>query len=537
MKQSNEKKQDLLLDALSCIDDEILEKGLSLREGIQASVCQDGSHEAERSANPYLFHLTPPPKPPKRNPWRATAVVAAACLLFCVIPLSVWMAASFGMDFFLPSKSEDAAADTPEEAPDGAASKADTHLPDDEIKLPQNSAAECDSNPSENEFPNEEPDLPVVIGPDGEETRSEGILPDEEAESPEDARPDPGAPQEPSDAETEALDESAFSDTPEDDMPESPVEDMTEAETAFESNGMSWTTHMNTNQLFGYRGISPWGTTVEMIGTVEMEGKPIGQTVSPEDELVLKLAGQWFLSAYCLDYGAHFPLFPDEIVADHILPEIENMGLTFDGAVEKIGRIANELGGFETLNLSLHLISNELLTGADLVTYQKKFDRYHLDLADGTAITTVRKFQFAEENQVIVDERLWIDPINVLTTFYAYEYNGRWYLDTQTCLEDDLCIDLLQSDPENSPFYEPRFRTGVITGLDADYLILDGLALQIGNVPLPDGIKVGDTVNVTYHGLGATFLAEESDGVIQTPEPKVSVYKLDHVDHVDEKNT
>ena len=36
MKRPNEKKQDLLLDALSCIDEDILERGLALRDGAAA---------------------------------------------------------------------------------------------------------------------------------------------------------------------------------------------------------------------------------------------------------------------------------------------------------------------------------------------------------------------------------------------------------------------------------------------------------------------------------------------------------------------
>ena len=103
MKRPNEQKQDLLLDALSCIDEDILERGLALRDGAAAP-------KTSRSATvmPPLYDLTrQPDKPPKKNPWRVISVVAAACLLLCVVPLSMWMVGSM-------SKNESAPAADPE---------------------------------------------------------------------------------------------------------------------------------------------------------------------------------------------------------------------------------------------------------------------------------------------------------------------------------------------------------------------------------------------------------------------------------------
>ena len=51
MKQTNEKKQDLLLDALSCIDEDILERGLALRD---------------RAAAPAPKTAEPAPKAPRQ---------------------------------------------------------------------------------------------------------------------------------------------------------------------------------------------------------------------------------------------------------------------------------------------------------------------------------------------------------------------------------------------------------------------------------------------------------------------------------------
>lgn len=475
MKKNQEQKQDLLLDALSCIDEDILEKGLALRD--QAAATQkEAPKKSTQEIQPPTFVLSDLDQKPLKRLWRILPVVAAASLLAVVIPLSVLLAA-----FLLHGDS-----DAPLPAPD--------NTPTDEMG---------------GLFP------PMMDAEDGNEADGTHAMAPEEAPAT-DAPTDAGR-----DDNTEPL-------------PEAPGECETETD-QYESveGGFSsdviWTTVDHTNQFFGYTGISPSGKTVTLIGTVELEGQSPQQTVSPKDEMALKLVGQWFLSVYCLDYGIHFPLFPDEVIDERFMYEVRKEGLTYEQALEKIDRIANDTTGFEHLNLSLHLVSNELLTGSNLEEYRRQFAEYHPDSVDADEIMTVRKIRFSEENQVIVDGRFFMDPLDVPTGFYAYEYKGQWFLDTQSSLEDDLCIDLLQSDPGSSAYDKTHTHTGVITALDEDYLYMNGLALQIRNVTLPDGLQVGDTVTVTYHGLGVTFLSEESDGLIQTTEPTVRVYKCDHI--------
>lgn len=477
MKPVSEKKQDLLLDALSCIDEDILERGLALRD-----------REAAKSTEPLTTHLFDlselNPKPPKRSRWRAILVAAAIIALLAAVPLSSLLIAN-------RSGKESPEAAPPYEDSTGDDDKTAADTPTD--ISPESPSEEADD--WEENLPGE----PVETK--GEENR--------EPPHPEEVTSVPGVEEntELGWPETEGEPEVVYPDTPSD---------------------LLWTVLDRTNGFYGFRATSHAGRQLELIGTVQ--GKPSDQMLSPEDEMVLKLIGQWMLSVYTLDYEIHFSLFPDEVIAERILPAFEEAGLTYGEALEKIHRTASETYGIESLNLSLHLISNELITGSHLEEYRRQFAEYHPEFVNVDQITSVRKVRIADDMQIIPDGKLWVDPIDVPTGFYCYEYEGRWYLDDQGMLEDDLCMDLLGADPQNSTFYQSRTWTGEVISADEYALYLkEGLFLLVrGSTPLTD-IKAGDTVTVTYHGLGVTFLTEESDGLIQTPNKTATLYILDSV--------
>ena len=478
MKQPNEKKQDLLLDALSCIDEDILEQGLALRDGKAAT----GSRVPSEA---YLFDLSElNRKTSKKAYWRGILVATAMVVLLAAVPLSALLVTN--------RKNKE----SPEAVPPY----------EETLRDPSDSAAGAPGADISPDPSTEKADDWEDIRP-GEpmETAAEE---DRESTHPEEVTRVPG------------VEENTELGWPETDE----VPGITYPET---SSQLLWIVLDRTNGFYGFRATSHAGRELELIGTVQ--GKVSDQVLSPEDEMVLKLIGQWMLSVYTLDYEIHFSLFPDEVIAERILPAFEEAGLTYEEALERIHRTASETYGLESLNLSFHLISNELITGSNLEEYRRQFAEYHPDSVNAERITAVRKIRFSEENQVIVGGRFWVDPLDVTTEFYAYEYEGQWYLDTASVLEDDLCIDLLQSDSDSSPFYQSLTCRGTVTALDHEYLYLNGLAFQIRNVTLPDGLQVGDTVTVTYHGLGVTFLMEESDGLIQTPNKVASLYILDSV--------
>ena len=152
MKKLDKKKQDLLLDALSCIDDDIVARSLALRDQPN-STPQETRNEAPRTSTdmtPYLFRLSAPDrKPPKKNPWRVISVVAAACLLLCVIPLSLWMVGRMASDapaydetlYDSTENSQNGVQDGnemdtfPEESPDGPLHEPEAEAPEESMTI------------------------------------------------------------------------------------------------------------------------------------------------------------------------------------------------------------------------------------------------------------------------------------------------------------------------------------------------------------------------------------------------------------------
>ncbi len=477
---NNEKKQDLLLDALSCIDEDILERGLALR---------DGEAAAKNTAQPqnHLFDLSElNGKPPRKTPWRAILVAAAIIALLAVVPLSAWMVAS--------RKDKWESAGDPANGIQTGSQIAVQTTPLPELDQP------LDDIVTE-EIPEKDPT-------EDESMMAPGAIGTEAAGEPEDVTPG-----------TESPDDG-------------PIEDITEAETNEHGdtvNGiiggdMEWIINENYRDSFGYIG-SNGVSFVILQGTVITE-RDQQSTISPEDQLALKLVGQWFYSVYTLHYEQHFPLFPDEALDIYILPQFAKAGKTYKEGVAKIIHTAEETAFFQSLSLSLSLIDNKELEGNNREEFLRQFALYHPDVIDTNEITSVRKIRFADGIEGSLDGRFLINAEDIPTEFYCYEYNSRWYLDTQGCLEDDLSIDLLEANPDSSPYYKARTVTGVVTGRDEEYLYMDGLAILIHGLKLPSDLMEGSIVTVTYHGVGVKLLLTEFN---QPPTKTVTQYIGDSI--------
>lgn len=470
MKRPNEKKQDLLLDALSCIDEDILERGLALRDGTAAPApkAAESAPTAPRPATviPPLYDLTrQPDKPPKKNPWRVISVVAAACLLLCIVPLSMWMVGSM-------SKNE-----AGENAPmDG------THGNHAGI---QNGTSAEDFLPNEPGDGWEENDAPEAEAPDA---------PMEE--------PTVGAIEEATEA------------------PEDVIESITEPETVFEPEELIWNTVSKTDGTAEYTATGHNGAAITLLGT---RNASLGSSFPAEDEMALRMVGQWLASLYTLDYGDHFPLFYESFVQERFIKEAVDYGQNYTGAIDRMDSAAANLFPVDNVSLKLSLEENTLLAGEELAAYLSAKPAYKTDWGFyPEQITAVRRVRVS--GGLDIDGFHPLDAVEEILSeaFYLYEYEGKWYLD-ETFMDDDLSLDLLGTGKADSGFYKMKTAKGKVIAVDDTYLYLntgyafriDGASIQIqtDNGEWDDTeVYVGYTVSVTHYSFEMEGLTRSVDG-------------------------
>lgn len=319
MKQTNEKKQDFLLDALSCIDEDILARGLALRDG-EIMTAASAERDPKATETAYLFDLTPkPPNPPKKNPWRVLAVAAAACLLLCAVPLSMWMA--------------------------GSMTKNDAEGPPTLDGI-QNGILDGNMNGG-NHNPDDTPPAPMESMPEAE-------------------APGEPVPEEPN--------ESIGTESPKEESTEEDREDIAEPETELPWAQFEWTVVTNQNGNALYTATGNAGVAVTLSATVITGGAP-EEPVKPEDEAVLKLIGQWMASVYSLDYAIHFPLFSEATVQERFTAQVQQAGMTYSQALASLWSAQTSFIPFESLHLYLTLEHNRLFSDAELTAYRQETGR------------------------------------------------------------------------------------------------------------------------------------------------------------------
>ncbi len=473
MSNADQKKQDLILDALSCIDEDILARGLALRDGKPAAVTAPATEAAKAPASgerkppvtPPLYDLSsPPPKPPRKNPWRVIAVAAAACLLFCVVPLSMWMAASLSES----DKTDEAETLGNQAGINGGATSSDDFFHEPEYDWSQNA-------------PEAEAPLETELAPDIE-------LP-EEAET-------PGI------FETEAP---VISHSPEE-------WDWTVIST---QNGR--VEKKLTVELAGYGMESLYYAYTATVDTQSEPDSFYDQPISPEDEMVLDLYARFCMSLYTMDYGSHFLLFHPDIVKLRFTGEVDQY-YDYSYALGRINALMSHMRPYDTVSLNASLSENRLLEGSELAEYladkQKALGQAGLN-AD--RITAVRAF--TAEGTVTVMNRYTAGEWGYGTEFYCYEYNGVWYMDDRH-MDDDLCIDFaLSTIIPGQGYLEAVTHNGVITAIEDGYVLLeDGYvftAEDIASLIAESGVAAGDRVQIRHYDFGLPIrLTDTEEGVL-----------------------
>ena len=487
MKRPNEKKQDLLLDALSCIDEDILERGLALRDGAAAPApkAAEAAPKAPRPAAviPPLYDLTrQPDKPPKKSPWRVISVVAAACLLLCVVPLSMWMV--------------------------GSMTKNDAEAGDPLFDSPGTHAGIQNGTNAEDLIPGapgdgwEEDDAPEAEAPDA---------PMEE--------PTAGAIEEATEA------------------PEDVIESITEPETVFEPEELIWNTVSKTDGMAEYTATGHNGAAITLLGTRDAA---MGSPFPAEDELALRMVGQWLASLYTLDYGDHFPLFYESFVQEVFIKEAVRYGSGYRDAIQRMEEAAANLLLIDEVYLILHLDENTLLTGEELESYRDTRPSIKTSRGfDPAAITAVRRVRVS--GGIEIDGFMPAESVSG-EVFYLYEYEGAWYLD-EDFMDGDLSIDLLGTRKAETGFYKTYTATGTVVTIRGNYLYLDtGKAFRMDSAKVhiqTDGgewhkaeVRVGNTVTVTHYSLTLEGLLSGVDSEQADPDTEWELSTATRIDIV-----
>ncbi|MBQ9150695.1 MAG: hypothetical protein IJX72_00475, partial [Clostridia bacterium] len=227
----------------------------------------------------------------------------------------------------------------------------------------------------------------------------------------------------------------------------------------------------------------------------------LSNPVSPEDEFVLDLFAQYYLSVYGFDYGSHFLLFQEEFVDDkftsHVKPHSYHMALA------RIYAVTMTLLPYRHVFLDISLTDNRLLSEEELAAYIEQERDAFLEVGlDSTQITAVRNF--TADGLIIVDQQFYTKDWCYGNDFYCYEYNGQWYL-KPSYMDDDMCIDFALSKIAGGEDYLASQQiTGVVTAIEDDclYLNSDMVFISSGDVSDFNQIQVGDTITVTYYEFG-----------------------------------
>ena len=443
----DEKKQDLLLDALSCIDDDILARGLSLREA-----------EAEKAKpNPadYLYDpAVPRGRPSPRRGLRAAVLAAAILAPLAVIPLSLWMAAR---RMESPVSAETTAGDSDHRY----------DAPSDSKDIALNTEAQAGVTSPED----------VGGGPnasgDPAETAVDGTLPQETQEFP----IEPYEPQ--------------------------PLAWTTQSAT---NERVEKRASVEILDFVAYSGdfVMEYGYTASVrtfSGTSEETAAFLARQVSPEDELALDLFAQYYLSVYGIDYGTHFLLFQHEFVENAFTAHVEPHSYAM--AIARIYALMESLVPYERVSLDITLTENTLLSeeerAAFLAQERAAFEEVGLD---PHRITAVRRF--AAEGRIVMDQQFYTEDWFHGNQLYCYEYDGTWYL-MPSHMDDDMCIDYaLSTIADGTDYLTYRTVTGVVTAIEGSCLYLDSdmVFIDHGQAWSYDGIQVGDAVTVYYYEFG-----------------------------------
>ena len=249
------------------------------------------------------------------------------------------------------------------------------------------------------------------------------------------------------------------------------------------------------------------------------------QTPQPVADVRAEMLGQWLISMCTFDYSQHFPLFAEEFFQKQVYPEIEKLNMTKEQAYQKMADVAGDVMGFQNCRAEYQILniesSPELLQEFKEM-YTPNFASVGLDV---NQIEEVCRYRLSDVTVVYSDmfyTEVDFDP----DSYLVYKYGDSWYL-APHLMDDDLSIDLLQSDKTDDGYYRLHMATGEVTELENGYLVIGEAHYFLMNDEDAD-ISVGDTVKVSYYSVGAQA-KRLSDDVRCKIEKIVTVEEIDPV--------
>lgn len=239
------------------------------------------------------------------------------------------------------------------------------------------------------------------------------------------------------------------------------------------------------------------GDTVS--GTVEGMGKD--STLTEDEKEVLSILSIYMTSTLAFDYRSHFSLFPYEFVKTDFLDQINQKAnrYTFEEAMNKIDRAAHDLMPFDTLTAEYEMRR----VPASIDVFLEYYDLCGLDPNKVSQVMCLSPISSSMTANGIYD----LGPIGY-DVFWFFKYDGTWY-PGPSLMDDDMSVDLVQSDPDNTQQY--WYKISVITGTVEDirngYLYLSeelSMAFCIRNVPSAKDYSPGDQVILRYYAIEYT---------------------------------
>ena len=219
-------------------------------------------------------------------------------------------------------------------------------------------------------------------------------------------------------------------------------------------------------------------------------------SINPRDDIFSEMFGQWLVSQLAFDYEQHFALFDEEYLNKTLYRVFEKGGLTVAEANQKIAQIAADVVGFTDYRVEYTIL--DIKNTPELLQeykdeYRTRFQKAELDV---NRIEEVCEYTFEEVNIYFND--IFVNR-SYISGIIFYKYNGEWYI-SPDMLEDDISLDLLQSDKESGEgYYELNSIFGQVEKIENGYAVLystDYFLIKDAD------INVGDFVRITYYNMG-----------------------------------